>query len=112
VHAHSKEAEATPEDVYMRKFLGSDTERFEYISGRVFSGMSCLGANSSQRNLFALRKAALAEARSLVRTEQQERVVDGLRLIAAEEWLSAPTDSPAEANPLQKLPAEIRRELE
>ena len=113
VHAHSKEAEGTPDDVYMKKFLGSDIERFEYISGRVFSGIDCLGAGTSRRNLFSLFAPAIREARQLAHSQEQQRNVEyRMRQIAATAWLAEPTDSRAEPNALAKLPTEIRKELE
>jgi len=113
VHSHTPEAESHPDDVYMKRFRGTDAERFEFITGRVFSGMSCTFARGgSQRNFFPLSKAALNEAKTLVRTEQQRKTLRGMRLSAAEDWLAAPLDSPVEPDPLSKLPAEIRRELE
>lgn len=112
VHSHTEEAEANPENVYMRRFQGSDVERFEFIDERVFSGISCLGGGASKRNLFSLRKSALKEAKDLVRTEQQRRILQGMRSIAAEEWLALPSDGPAESAPMLKLPTEIRKELE
>jgi hypothetical protein len=112
VHVHTEEAKSNPDNIYMKRFHGTDAERFEFISGRVFSGMSCLGAGRSQRNLFPLRRAALSEAKSLIRNEQQQRKLQGMRLIAAEEWLAVPTNDPAESDPMGKLPIEIRKALE
>ena len=110
VHANNEDPETS--NVYMRKFSGSGAERFDFISGRVFSGMSCFGAGASRRNLFSLRKAALAEAKGLASTEQQKRALQGMRSIAAVDWLGPSSDSPGLSEPLAIVPAEVRRQLE
>jgi hypothetical protein len=112
IHVHTKEAEAAPEDVYLKQFRGTDSERFDFISGPVFSGMSCLGGGTSQRSLFPLRKAALHEARNLARTDQQRKEIQGMLRITAYEWLATPNYGPDESDPVGTLPPAIRRELQ
>ena len=113
VHSHTPEAKARPDDVYMKRFAGSDGERLEYIRSRVFSGMSCLGAGASRRNLFVLHRAAIHEAKRLIVSAEQAKIIDGLRIVAADDWLAA-TSTYRETflDPLANVPPPIRRELE
>ena len=103
----------SPEDVFMKKFVGTDAERFEYIDKRVFSSMSCDNAGASRRNLFAAQKAAIHEAMGLARSEHDRRNLEGMRIVAAEDWLAAtPNFHETYLRPLENLPANVRRELE
>ena len=103
----------SPEDVFMKKFVGTDAERFEYIDKRVFSSMSCDNAGASRRNLFAAQKAAIHEAMGLARSEQDRRNLEGMRIVAAADWLAA-TQNYHETyrRPIENLPIDVRRELE
>ena len=113
VASYTAEARRHPEYVYMKKFVGTDVERFNYISGGVFSGMSCAGAGASRRNMFPLEKGAIQEAKGLVRSEEQRKSVEGMRAVAADDWLAA-TSNYGETflRPLENLSADVRKELE
>jgi hypothetical protein len=102
-----------PEDVFMKKFTGSDAERFEYINWQVFSGMSCTDADASRRNLFAVQKAAIREARGLAQSEPDRKNLEGMLIGAASNWLAA-NDNFQETylRPLENLPVNVRKELE
>jgi len=114
VHAHTVEAERHPEYIYMKKFVGSNDERFQYIGYRVFGGMNCDQAGSSRRNLFTLFKSAIREATPLAKTEVQRRELDlGLRQSAARAWLARPSDAVAlTGKPIEHLPKHVREELQ
>jgi hypothetical protein len=113
VASHTPDAVRHPEDVYMKKFTGTDVERFEYLHWQVFSGMSCTEADASRRNLFALHKAALREARGLVQSESDRKNLEGMLIVAASNWLAAtPNYHETFLRPLENLPANVRRELE
>jgi hypothetical protein len=114
IHSHTLEAERHPDDVYMKKFVGNDTQRFDYIGYRVFGGMNCDQAGASRRNLFSLFKSALREAAPLARTQEQRTELDrGLRQDAARAWLARPSDAVAlTGKPIEHLPKHVREELE
>ena len=114
VHSHTTVAEGHPEYVYMRKFVGNDAQRFEYIGYRVFGGMNCDQAGASRRNLFALFKNALREAARLARTQEQRIELDrGMRQDAARAWLAQPSDAAAlSGEPIEELPKYVREQLE
>ncbi len=106
-YLHTKEAAEHPQDVYMKKYASSDEERFEFIGRRIFSGMSCLGAGPSTRNLFPLYVAAIREAKALAKSPREVEEVEGMRKIAATDWLAAPGDSPVDRFPQSKLPPDV-----
>jgi hypothetical protein len=110
VHAHTPEAEAHPHDVYMKRFVGTAAERFEFISGRVFSGMSCLSGTPSERNLYFMKRAALTEAKAL-KVSGEQQALRGLRESAADSWLALPNDAPYDPDFMRLLPDSIREEL-
>ena len=114
VAVHTREAEQRPEDVYMKPFSRGASERLEFISYRVFSGMSCASAGTSMRNLFPLFRDALKEARPLASTPAQKTDVEQrMRWIAADAWLALPSDAPDHGNdPLVLLPSNVQRELQ
>ncbi len=113
VHSHTTEAERRPENVYMKKFVGGDDQRFAYIARRVFSGMGCTSAGSSRRNLHPLLRTAIAEAKSLKSTSYTAAGIEALRRIAADDWLAGANASPAaDRDPIAELPPEIRKELQ
>jgi hypothetical protein len=113
VHAHTVEAERHPEYVYMKKFVGSHDERFEYIARRIFGGMGCTSAGSSQRNLYPLLRGAFTEAKSLHLTAYTSEGIEALRRIAADDWLAGERGwSRPDHSPVDELPIEIRKELQ
>jgi hypothetical protein len=97
--------------VYLKAFAGTPDERFEFLRSRVFSGMSCNGAGSSERNLYPVVKAAFQEARPLARTEKQIESLRILRDIAAYTWLARPSNSPGITDPMARVPEDVRRDL-
>ena len=111
-HANENESNASPANVYLKSFAGTNAERFAYISERVFSGMNCLDAGDSQRNLFALFGAAFQEAKRLAVADQQRKTLEGLRRVAADAWLAVPADRRAVQDPVANLPPNVRRDLE
>ena len=108
-----KDTDEAPDDVFMKKFTRSDAERFEYLHWQVFSGMSCTDADASRRNLFALQKAAIREAKGLAQSEPDRKILEGMLIGAASNWLAA-TDNFQETylRPLENLPVNVRKELE
>jgi len=115
VHSHTPEAKRHPEYVYMRKYVGTDAERFDYIAYRVFGGMNCTEARASRRNLFLLFKTAYREAAPLAVTEKQRDLLEGgLRVIAAWSWLAPPPEAVGGGgdDPIELLPKDIRSELQ
>lgn len=113
VHSHTAEAERHPEYLYIKRFVGSDDERFEYIARRVFSGMGCTSAGLSRRNLYPLLRAAIAEAKGLNAPSYAGSGIEALRRIAADDWLAgANVPRPADRNPVDELPPAVRKELQ
>lgn len=101
-----------PEDVYMKRFAGTSADRFAFLARHVFSGMSCLEGGSSRKNLYKLLRVALAEASDLNIGQPKDTGIANMRSIAAEEWLAGVgRQSPADRDPVDDLPAQIRKEL-
>lgn len=111
VRTHQTQSES-PEDVFMKKYAGSDAERFEYISRGVFGAMTCGHAGSSARNLYPVLRAAFREAKALASSAKENSKLEGMRRIAAKTWLARAANSISEPEPITKVPDEIRRDLE
>ena len=109
--ASAKEA-SHPNDVYLKAFCGTSSERFEYLRYRVFSGTSCTSAGASQRNLYRLLKTAYQEAKPLAVTKVQQRILSFMRANALDTWLALPNDAPPERNPEARVPESARKDLE
>jgi hypothetical protein len=107
----SAEAATSPDNVYMKPFNGTEAERFQYLRG-VFGLSSCPSAGSSERNFYPALRAAYQKAKPLATSEKQKKDLRLMQKIAAGTWLALPSDAPYEANPLAKVPDQIRRELE
>ena len=102
-----------PDDVFMERSTGPSAEHFQYLNWQVSSSTGCDNAGASRRNLFALQKAAILEAKSLVRSEKDQENLEGMRRVAATDWLAAtPSYSQTYDRPLENLPVNVRRELE
>ncbi len=102
-----------PEDVFMERSTGTDAEHFQYLNWQVVSNTGCDNAGASRRSLFVLQKAAILEAKSLVRSEQDQGNLDGMRTVAATDWLAATPSYPQTyLRPLENLPVNVRSELE
>ena len=107
----SAKAATHPEDVYLKVFTGSASARFEYLRGRVVSGMSCHGAGTSERNRYPLVRAAFQEAKPLAVTKEQQKSLGLLRDIALSTWLALPNfDTPTPKNPV--YPEQVLKDLE
>jgi len=91
--ASAKEA-SHPNDVYLKAFCGTSSERFEYLRYRVFSGTSCTSAGASQRNLYRLLKTAYQEAKPLAVTKVQQRILSFMRANVLDTWLALPKNAP------------------
>ncbi len=113
IYPHSKQATEHPDDIYMKRFVGTDSERLQFINERIFSGMSCINASASRRNLFFLESAAIQEAKRLASSDEQQKMLEGMRRVAADDWLAgAPNYDQTFRRPLENLPQSILRSLE
>lgn len=101
-----------PTNRYLKPFTGTADQRFEYLSGPVYTGMGCfagvLEPLASNRNLYPLYKAAFQEAKPLARTPEQQQRLRMMRLIAVSEW-QGPGSGPGIP---RTIPEEIKGDLE
>jgi hypothetical protein len=103
---------ASEKDVYMKRFVGTAGERFEFISGRVFSGLNCHSGTPSERNLVALLIPAYIEARGVASPDEWRAVHGGLRESIADSWLARSNDVPYMENKFEYLPGDIKAVLQ
>jgi hypothetical protein len=74
----SAEAATGPNNVYMKPFVGTTSERFTYLSG-LTSFTGCPNAGSSRRNFYPYLRAAYQEAKFLAETVKQARELERMQ---------------------------------
>jgi len=82
-----------PTNVYVKPFIGTRSERLEYVAAAAFSAVTCRSGGASRRNLYPLQKAAFSEARSLA-TAGDDALLSSMRATAESNWLGLPPDAP------------------
>ena len=97
-----------PENVYMKPFVGSASERVTFITTRVARQLGCYDAGAAQRNVYPVAKAVYQEAKSLAATPADQKMLSWIRNIAEDIWLALPP----EATGPSVIPDEIKRELQ
>src|ERR1700694_5192126 len=83
-----------PTHVYVKRFVGTTTERLHFIRDAAFASIGCNSGGASQRNLYPLQKAAFREAKLLATTAEHEKLLNNMRAIATSTWLALPPNVP------------------
>lgn len=106
----SARAATHPNDLYLKPFSGTPTQRIRYIRTVVFNGMNCGEGGASRRNLYPLQKAAYQEARPLANTRDDLEQLRGMRAIAESTWRALRSDEPYPKD--RETPEQVKRDFQ
>ena len=107
----SAEAAAYPPNAYMKPASTDKAERLEHLLDHQ-GGAKCLSDDGSERNIVPLLLPIFREARALATTKQQLDVLEVVRRSIARRWVASTRHGSADYDPLERIPPNIRKELE